>query len=261
MIPLRRLALLATVALASQTQAQAAPKTGAEVLERMRAAYAGKWYHTLTFVQKTTIRQQSGRDTVITWYESLRHAPNFGTRLRIDFAEPAGARGVIYTPDSSYGIRDGKLAGSQPNGNEFLPMIEGVYVQPVEQTLKELSGTNIDMSKVTSGKFDGRDAWIVGVSSPSDSTAPQFWIDKERNVVVRMLLKLNPNAPPYDIHLGGYVPLKGGWLATKIEMFVNGTRQQAEEYSDWKADIPLDPALFDPAQWTTAKHWAAKPAK
>jgi hypothetical protein len=256
-----RLAVATAILFASQTQAQPAPKTGAEVLERMRAAYAGKWYHTLTFVQKTTIRQQSGKDTVITWYESLRHAPNFGTRLRIDMGEPAGARGVIYTPDSSYRIRDGKPLPGDPQGNEFLPMIEGVYVQPVAQTLKELSGTGIDMNKVTSGKFDGRDAWIVGTVAASDSASPQFWIDKERNVVVRMILKLNPNAPPYDIHLGGYVPLKGGWLATKIEMFVNGTRQQAEEYSDWKADIPLDPALFDPASWTTAKHWAAKPAK
>jgi len=63
-----------------------------------------------------------------------------------------------------------------------------------------------------------------------------------------------------DIHLDDYVDLSGGRLATKVQMYVSGTRRQAEEYSDWQADIPLDPGLFEASTWSSARHWA-KPAQ
>ena len=64
-------------------QGAAAPRTGADVLEAMRAAYAGKWYHTLTFTQKTTMRGQDGTEQQQTWHETLTHTAA-GTKLRID---------------------------------------------------------------------------------------------------------------------------------------------------------------------------------
>src|SRR5688572_5776738 len=60
----RRFAVLAAAAMLPAgrltSQAPATPRTGAEVLEAMRAAYAGKWYHTLTFKQKTTFHRPDG---------------------------------------------------------------------------------------------------------------------------------------------------------------------------------------------------------
>ena len=50
-----------------------------------------------------------------------------------------------------------------------------------------------------------------------------------------------------DIRLDGYVQLAGGWLATKVAMTVDGAPLQTEEYSEWKANVELAPALFDPA--------------
>lgn len=113
--------LLSIVGSGSLTAQDGLPKSGVEVLERMRAAYSGRWYHTLTFVQKTTIRRKDGTDTVQTWYESLQHTARLGTRLRIDFGNPADGNGVLYTADSSYRIRGGKLVASNGSGNEFLP--------------------------------------------------------------------------------------------------------------------------------------------
>ena len=89
-------------------------------------------------------------------------------------------------------------------------MIEGVYMQPVSRTLAELKDTGIDMTKVMKGEWQDRPVWIVGAASPSDTTSPQFWIDIERNVVVRMMIIPAPNAGPMDIHLDGYVPLEQG---------------------------------------------------
>ena len=40
----------------------------------MHDAYAGKWYRTLTFVQKTTRYRPDGTTNISTWFESLEHA-------------------------------------------------------------------------------------------------------------------------------------------------------------------------------------------
>jgi len=254
----RSASVIACVAAAPLT-AQATPKTGAEVLQRMHDAYAGKWYKTLTFVQKTTIRRRDGTDTVITWHESLRFTDGRGTQLRIDQGDLAAGNGVLYTADSTWVVRAGKLAATRPNGNEFLPLIEGVYMQPVERTVRELDSAKIDMQRVSRGQWEGRPAWIVGASAPNDTAATQFWVDVERNVVVRMLLSPGGPGPMLDIHLDGYVPLEKGWLATKIVMTEGGKPRQSEEYSDWKANIPLDADLFSVERWKDAKHWAGQP--
>src|SRR5262245_16103466 len=104
-------------AFVSPSLAAQQPKDGTAVLERMRDAYAGKWYHTLTFVQKTTTTRDDGTKNVATWYESLRHTSAGGVQLRIDFGDPAAGNGVLYTADSSWRFRDGKLARASADGN------------------------------------------------------------------------------------------------------------------------------------------------
>jgi hypothetical protein len=248
-------AALLVAANASLVAAQGRPRTGVDVLTRMHDAYAGKWYHTLTFTQRTTQYRPDGSTNEATWYESLRHTADKGVQLRIDIGPPSAGNGMLYTADSTSRLRDGKLASASAGGNEFLPMIEGVYVQPVAKTVAELKSTGVDLSKVTDGRWENRPVWIVGVTSASDSTSPQFWIDTERKVVVRMILVPAPTAPVMDIRLGKYEPLEGGWLATKIDMLVGGKPRQTEEYRGWKANIALAPGLFEPATWTAAPHW------
>ncbi len=260
-LPSRRIAAIWVAGLsivAARLDAQAdVPRSGAEVLQRMHDAYQGQWYRTLIFRQTTTLRQPNGTDTVETWYETLRHTPDHGTWLRIDIGEPSLGNGVLFSADSTYRVRDGKLATSRAGGNEFLPLIEGVYLQPVDETVRELTPTGVDMSRVTPGTWRGRRVWIIGVATATDTTSPQIWIDAQRDVVVRMILQPSPTTPPMDIHLDGYVAVGKGWLATQIAMSVNGVRRQAEQYADWKVDVAIDTGLFSPATWTTAKHWVA----
>ena len=250
------LALL-TVAIVPVIAHAQQPRDGGAVLERMRAAYAGKWYHTLTFIQKTTVTRQDGTTNTSTWYESLRHTPATGVQLRIDFGKPSEGNGVLYTADSSWRVRAGKASPGTAEGNEFLPLIEGVYVQPVARTAAEIAHMNVDMAKVQAGRWRDRPVWIVGASVATDTTSPQFWVDQQRNVVVRAILRPAP-AQTMDIALDGYVPVGAAWLATKIDMFINGARRQTEEYSTWRADVDLPAALFDVSTWTTAPHWANK---
>ena len=77
------------------------PKNGEELIREMHQRYAGKWYSTLTFIQKTT--QASG--TVETWYEAL-HLPGF---LRIDIAPLDSGKAIIFRNDSIYQLNQGKI--------------------------------------------------------------------------------------------------------------------------------------------------------
>ena len=58
-----------------------------------------------------------------------------------------------------------------------------------------------------------------------------------------------------DIRMLRYEPLAGGWIAPYVEILVNGRLVQLEEYGEMRPNVPVDAALFDVGQWTTAKWW------
>ncbi|HEX6558277.1 MAG TPA: hypothetical protein VF021_02425 [Longimicrobiales bacterium] len=229
-------------------------RDGRELLAQMHDAYAGKWYRTLTFVQQTTINRPGQPEQVQTWYESLL-SPD---RLRIDFGDPTAGNGVIYTADSLYVVRAGKQTRAVADGNPFLPFVAGLYTQPLDTSLGQIMPYHFDLSLLRTDTWQGRPVYVVGAHSASDTTSAQFWVDRERLVAVRMILALSPtpNAPPMDIHLDDYVPVGGGWLATRVVMSNNGVPVQTEQYSDWKANVDLAPAFFDAGRWASVRHWA-----
>ncbi len=238
---------------------QAPPADGREVLQRMHDRYAGQWFRTLTFVQRTTHSRPDGTEAVETWYESAR-APD---RLRIDVGDPAEGNGVLSTPDSMYVVRGGALVRSVASGNELIPFVMGVYTQPVEATVRQLAPARFDWAQVRRDTWRGRPALVVGARSAADSTSPQFWVDEERLVLVRIVLA-PPGAPAgavQDIRFDGYVPLDRSWLATRIDILVGGRTAMREEYTRYEADPVLPDALFDPTRWRAAPHWAADLAK
>jgi len=245
------------VALSSHLAAQpAAPASGNDVLARMRARYAGAWYQTLTFRQTTTLRQRDGRDTVQTWYETLRYTAELGTQLRIDVAPLAAGNASISTWDSTWVIRADTLSAARSGGNPFLALIEGVYMQPVGETIRQLAPLGFDLARVRATDWQGQSAWVVGASDASDTTSAQFWVEAAHLTVVRIVLATGAGRPPLDIRLGALAPCGKGWLATRVEMFSAGVRRQAEEYHDWQCDVPIDAQLFNPHAGKTARHWA-----
>lgn len=257
MIFLRPLAITAlALSLAAPAHAQGSP--GRTIIEKMQSAYAGKWYRSLTFVQKTTFYRPGAPERLQLWWESVRYTPRYGVQLRIDTGDPNSGNGTLSTADSTWIIRNGSLAQTRGNGNPFIPWIEGVYVQPVDVTERQVKEMGVDMQKTRKGTWRGRPVTVLGASAAEDTTHTQAWIDDERQVIVRMIVA-DSVRPLLDVHLDGYVRAGNGWLGTKVDIFIDGALGQREEYTDWKVDVPLADALFDPAQWMTAPHWGRKP--
>ena len=253
---IRIFAAAATCLTAASLFAQGAvPASGKDVLAQMRAKYAGEWYKSLTFSQTTTLRQRDGRDTVQTWYETLRYTPEHGAQLRIDVAPLSAGNASLSTWDSTWVLRADTLAAARAGGNPFLALIEGVYLQTVERTIPQLAPLGFDLMKLRSAEWQGQAVWIVGATDPADTTSAQFWVESKHLMVVRIVLAGGGRAP-LDIRLGALAPCGKGWLATKVEMMQGGQRRQLEEYHDWKCDTSFDPQLFNPGAGKTAKHWA-----
>jgi hypothetical protein len=253
---MHRLALLPAVLLVMGFDGAVAPSApssiGERTLERMHAAYAGSWYKTLTFHQKTTVFSDTGAPHIQQVDEAIAEL-NGRTFLRIDVGSLSDGNGVLYTSDSAWVVRKGAVAAARPTGNEFLPLIEGVYVQPVAQTVDELRREHFDLTKGYERSWNGMQVSVVGAESAADTTSAQFWVDRERNVLVRMVMVFSPTQT-FDVLLGQYVRAGKGWLATHVELRSGGHPFQNEDYSDWHVDGALSPALFDVNHWTAASH-------
>ena len=238
--------LLATACVHSSALPPAsAPHDGVDLVTRMHDRYAGKWYNTVTFTQTTTQHSPDGAEHVSTWHESLR-AP--GT-LRIDVGAPADGNVIIYTRDSSYRVRAGKLIRAGEDPNPFMPFVVTMYHVPVSETLGELARWHFDLSRIRLDTLDGRPTWVVGARDASDTTSAQFWVDAERLVTTRFITAPEAMAPGFDVLLGGYQPLGGGWIATDVDIRIGGKSVQREQYAELRANVALPPSLFDPRQW------------
>lgn len=231
------------------------PTDGIAVLNRMHDAYIGKWFNTVTFVQQTIRTRPNGVVDTTLWYEALL-SPD---RLRIDYVDPKAGNGVLYTADSLYVVRAGKVTRTEASGNPFLPFVQGVYDQPIEATLRQIQPYKFDLSKIRTVTWQGRPTYVVGSQSPSDSTSPQFWVDQERLVVVRMIVGLDPTSPEViDIRLEDYRPVAGGWLAVQVDIMQGGKVVQKEQYSDWRGNVELPADFFVAEKWSEVGHWATR---
>jgi outer membrane lipoprotein-sorting protein len=234
--------------------AVAAPKkitNTPELITAMQKKYAGKWYKTATFVQKTVEYDKEGKSKTSIWYEAFA-APG---QLRIDFEPIKDGNGILFANNHLYSFKDGKLERSQAFVHPLLLLGFDVYFLPPEQTIASLKEMKFDLSVLHEDSWQGRPVYVVGAKE-GDLHAPQFWIDQERLYFVRMLRPAGAGGTATsETQFNKYQRLAGGWIETEVIFMVNGKVATTEEYSDIRGNVPLDKNLFDPQQWTTATHW------
>ena len=242
MPPLSLLLCSLTLTFAASAIATPPPKNGEELVTRMRERYAGKWYRTLTFTQRTTL--PDGKVEI--WYEALE----LPGKLRIDVAPLDSGKTLLFRNDSLYVFEQKKLKASQPLVHPLMVLGFDVYQSPVSETVRKLKDLKFDLSKVHETTWKGRPTYVVG-AAPQDTTSPQFWIDAERLYFVRSLEPSKKDALVInETVFDKYVPLDGGWVELEVLFLANGKQQVKEEYSNTRANVKLDPAIFDPRSWT-----------
>ena len=222
---------------------------GDQLVSAMRNRYAGRWYQSLTFVQKSTYYRPDGSILrTETWYE----AAQLPGRLRIDMGEPSRGTGALYRGDTLYQVQGGRITARREQRNPLLILGFDVYAQSSAETAHQLRREGIDLSMLRTDTLDGRRMYVVGAAK-NDSTANQFWVDADRMLFVRLIQ--NTNGRVADIRFGRYTQYGNGWVAEDVRIFSGGRMTFHEEYSQVRVDDPLDSNLFVPERWSSAQHW------
>ena len=225
--------------------------SSATAIDAMHARYAPSWFKTLTYVQKTTLLLPSGGELVQTWYGAL----SLPGHMRVD-TDRKSRSGVLYAGDSVFTFASGKRTSADSRLNDLLVLPFDAYTQPASRTQTELRRLGYDLSKFHEGVWQGRPVYVVGALR-GDTTSDQFWLDRERLVVIRVIGSGRQGRT--DTRLTNYVQTGGGWVATEVAQLVNGRRRILEVYSDLRTNVALSDDLFDPRTWSSAAHWASVP--
>jgi outer membrane lipoprotein-sorting protein len=220
-------------------------KSGGELVAAMHKKYNGKWYKTLTFVQKTTTYKPDGTTDVATWYEAMT-VPG---KLRIDFDPVEKGKGMIFADGKIYSFRDGKSAGGRDLVHPLMVLGFDVYGQPVDKTIEHLRSLGIDLSIIHQTKWQGREAYVVGAKQ-GEMNAPQFWIDKKNLYFVRLIqLTGKEKKNVSETQFNKYEKIGGGWVSPEVVFLTDGKRTMLEEYSDMQVNVQLDNELWNPEKW------------
>lgn len=228
------LAMLATIGL-QDVQGQ----TSEQFVKKMYAKNSGKWYRTMTFTQDTEVYRGDSVYRKSVWYEMVR----FPFELRIDVDSIAGGNKTIYKKDSTYRIRNKKLAQAGVDHNPFIFFLGGMYHLPVDSVFSTLRKENYDIKKGAMTVWKGRKTFVVGADHATDSTSNQFWVDAKDLYIVRVVTKLGKDV--LDVHLSDHVKLKKGWSETFVRFYLRGKLIQTEKYRDIKTDMVLGNDVFD----------------
>jgi len=225
-------------------------KTTEDLVTAMQKKYARSWYKTATFVQKTIDYDKDGKQKVSTWYEAL----SVPGSLRIDFTPIKDGNGILFTDRKSFSFKDGKQETSREFVHPLMILGFDIYKLPFSEVLDTLKTLKFDLAILREDTWQGRPVYVVGAKQ-GDLHSPQFWIDQKNLYFVRMLGPAGKDGTQtQETQFNKYQRLGGGWMAPEVIFKLDGKLRTTEEYSELRANPPLDPRLFDPQYWTNV-HW------
>ena len=241
-----RLLLLALVTALAHGQNT---RNGEDVLRAMHDRYPA-WYRTITFTQKSTTYKPDGTSTAETWYE----ASSIPGKLRIDIGPASEGNGYVVVDGKLSIIKDNQVVATRDSVNMLLVLGFDVYRQDPETIIQVVKGEGYDLSKLREDTWEGKPVYVVGAER-GDLRSRQFWVEKDTLLLVREIEPARGDPGKlHDIRFTRYEPLDGGWVAAGVEVYSDGKKVFSEDYIDIRANVKLDPAVFDSQQFRTT-HW------
>ena len=107
--------------------------------------------------------------------------------------------------------------------------------------------------------WQDRPVFVIGAAA-GDTHSPQLWIDRKLMVLVRWI-EPSPLEPSVavDTRLLDYEKLGASWVARRLEVYEQNTCTARWEFRQIRANITLDSMLFQPDNWSRARHWYQTP--
>jgi hypothetical protein len=160
----------------------------------------------------------------------------------------------LFTDGKIYVFKDGKVENTRPFEHPLLILGFDVYRAPATDVIAKLQALKFDLSQFREDTWQGRPVYVVGAKA-GDLHSTQFWIDQENLYFVRMIRPGGKDGTQtQETQFNKYEKLGGGWMAPEVIFMIDGKTVTTEKYSDMRADVKLEPKLFDPDSWTKV-HW------
>ena len=244
---MRRMLLGAVIVLSAGPACQS--DSGLGLIKRMRRQNAAS-DSSLVLIKDATFpdgRQQR-------WYDAVL-PPG---RRRLDIAPLDSSNGLLFRGDSLYEISRGTIANVRPFVDALSLLSYDAYAAPVE-TARRLADLGFDLHESHLTTWQERPTYVVGAAE-GDSTSNQFWIDRDRLYLVRLIERRDQNEEPgkppliQEVRLEEYRQVDGRWIPAQLSYFHNGQRFLQERLEVHHPSSALDSIDFMPWPWLRP-HW------
>lgn len=221
---------------------------GQNMVQKMYKNHAKNFRKSLSFVQQTTLYRGDSIFRKDTWYEVLVYPD----KLRIDINDAISGNAMFFVNDSSFRFINNNLKIRVYQPHDLLFVLGGMYSYPLDTVYNKLKRFGYNSDKFYDTIWKGQPVTVVGTDK-DENESNQFWVDKEKMVVVRILN--NKNGQKSEIICEDYIKLGNHWCETKIEFSINGKLIQAEKYTDLKENVNVDPDYLNPYKMGKVKFW------
>lgn len=236
--------LFACLAVANSVISQV--KTGEDIIKAMYNTYHNKWYKYFTFTQDAIFYKDGKEEKTEVWYE----AAAFPGNLIIKYDSMSSKNGVVFTNNMVTGIKDGVIKTSKPFIHDLLLVGFDVYFLKPETSVHILDSLGYNLKLVREDEFEGRKVFVAGAEKGNE-TSNQFWIDKERLYMHRIIYKKNDKIT--DVIFADYEKMNGNWVAKKVIFKNNGNLQLMEKYYNIAFPSSINPSVFETEKFLDAK--------
>lgn len=201
------------------------------LVEQMIGKYNGQWFKEISFEQTTSFYKDGDIINTESWYETYQYPG----KLLIEYDKFGSGSGQLYRNDSIYLFTNNQLDTAYPLVHSLVVLTMDLYHLDTDFAIKRISDMGFDINKFRTDEFNGKQVYVVGSNEKDDYSSDQFWVDKEKLVVVKMIT--NTSRGVQVVELDDYRELNGsGLIEQQVRFYVNDELFMTEKY--YNIEIP-----------------------
>ena len=124
-----------------------------------------------------------------------------------------------------------------------------VFAQSIDSTIVQLDSARVRFGLVREDSFNDRPVWVVGAQA-GDTISPQFWVDAERWMVLRVIQR-DPRSPlrVLDVRFTRFEDYLAVPVPVRAEVYRDGRLVERRVTSEIAVNPAISSRAFDLAVW------------
>jgi len=212
---------------------------GEELIEEMQNIYYGKWYQKIAFEQNSYFYKNDSIYKKQVWCEAYQFPGN----LAIKFDSITSGSGYLFSKDTFSVFSSGELMSQRRWIHDLVVLSMDIYSQEVNKTVEQLKELGYDLNKMHSNTWNGKEVFVVGANK-GDTLSTQFWIEKERLLLLRTLTM--ENGIYKEVIFDDYTKFNDSWIEQTVIFKYDTKIVMKEEYFNIREAKGINTMNFNP---------------